>query len=297
MQQSVRHILSTARVAREFVAAHLKTRLPRTEALVLVSSALVGTANAQPSGDDAGFAMPLILFLSLLVVILLGTCIALVRQNRRTNRDVGDLMEETGRLRQEVYHRVNNNLQVLAALVRMEQRLSEQDDTWVINRLVQRIETMAAVHQQLDPDTAATTISAESGMKSVIEPMLHRLAPGRHIDLVIDDIDLPLDRAFKIALIVGEIGQTLCETVNIPAHHQTRLSIHLKQLDQENLALAFENKKNACEAPNDETLPLSPISTRLVDLLLKDLGAKAASVATLNFNETFGVRMKIPQFR
>ena len=108
---------------------------------------------------------------------------------------------------------------------------------------------------------------------------------------------LPLDRAFKIALIVGEIGQTLCDTINIPSHHKTRLKIELSRVDQDNLALAFENQKQDCEAPTGESLPLSPISTRLVDLLLRDLGAKAASVASLNFNETFGVRMKIRQFR
>lgn len=252
--------------------------------------------DASVTGSGSSPFTPVVFVLSLILVILIVLSISLLRQNRKIERELTAQLEEQRSFGQTILHRVSNNIQVLTALIRMEQRRNDASDSAVTERLLERIETMAAMHQLIDPDGINTVVPARPSLHRALDSLVHRLPEGRQLDLSIDNVTLPIDKAYKLALLISEVGGSLCETQSADPSSPSALNVQLTHIDHESLALAFENKLQA--HPNDceiDGLHLSPIRKKLTELLVRDLGGDPKTLATIDFNRQFGVRFTFKQ--
>ena len=115
---------------------------------------------------------------------------------------------------QEMHHRVKNNLQQIASLVRLQMRFSRGGSIEErMNDTLNRILAIAAVHELLsreDLDTVSIKKVAEQILTATKQSVV---APGKSIHTRVDgpDIKLPLNQATSLALVINELVQNAVE--------------------------------------------------------------------------------------
>lgn len=115
---------------------------------------------------------------------------------------------------QELHHRIKNNLQQIASLVRLQSHFSKYTTVEdAMNDTLNRILAIAAVHELLSRDDLDTV-----SMNRVIEQILHGvrqsvLPPGKSVAMSVegDDVRLALNQATTLALVANELVQNAVE--------------------------------------------------------------------------------------
>jgi two-component sensor histidine kinase len=115
---------------------------------------------------------------------------------------------------QEVHHRVKNNLQTIAALLRMQaRRLPEANARAALTESVNRILSVAVVHEFLSHDE-----SSEINIKEVSQSILREVTtgtmdPDKQLKIVLNgpSLLLPAQQATSCALIINELLQNAVE--------------------------------------------------------------------------------------
>ena len=116
---------------------------------------------------------------------------------------------------QEMHHRVKNNLQQVASLLRLQMHYAERGRSveQVLTESLNRILAIASVHELLareDLDIISVKKVAEQILQATAQGIL---APGKHIAMNIEgpDILLPSAQATSVALILNELVQNAVE--------------------------------------------------------------------------------------
>ncbi len=115
---------------------------------------------------------------------------------------------------QEMHHRVKNNLQQVASLLRLQMHYAgERSVEQVLTESLNRILAIASVHELLareDLDIISVKKVAEQIIQATAQGIL---APGKHIAMRIEgpDILLPSAQATSVALILNELVQNAVE--------------------------------------------------------------------------------------
>ncbi len=115
---------------------------------------------------------------------------------------------------QEIHHRVKNNLQVIAALLRIQSRRSIHEETrQVLQEAVQRILSVAVVHEFLSEADARVINVRELTQRIVTQTQQGVLSPEQHIRLRLEgpSLYLPAQQATTCAIIVNELIQNAVE--------------------------------------------------------------------------------------
>ena len=115
---------------------------------------------------------------------------------------------------QEIHHRVKNNLQTIASLLRLQARRSESAEVRAaLKESVNRILSISLVHEflsQQDEEFINVAEVARNVFDLVIQSMLE---PGFDIEKVFDaqPVVLPSEKASSLALVVNELVQNAIE--------------------------------------------------------------------------------------
>jgi len=114
----------------------------------------------------------------------------------------------------EVHHRVKNNLQTVASLLRIQARRSASADArHALEEAVERVSSMAVVHEMLAESTE-DAIDVASAVRTVVE-MVGRglMAPGAEIELLVEGETglLPAPVATSLALVAVELVHNAIE--------------------------------------------------------------------------------------
>ncbi|MCS6802096.1 MAG: sensor histidine kinase [Chloroflexota bacterium] len=110
----------------------------------------------------------------------------------------------------EIHHRVKNNLQTIAALLRLQARRTDNPDvTRLLQDSVNRILSVAVVHEFLSHDEDAIINIREVCARIVSEVTQGILDPDKRIRIVLEgeNVYLPAQQATSIALVVNELLQ------------------------------------------------------------------------------------------
>src|SRR5437764_7355879 len=116
-----------------------------------------------------------------------------------------------GVLAQEIHHRVKNNLQTVASLLRLQARTSgEVDPRKALADSVNRILAIAAVHEVL---TEQRDEEVELGdlLERLRSMLVQGLAAGKAVDASLEPISLAGSRATALALVFSELFQNALE--------------------------------------------------------------------------------------
>ncbi len=119
----------------------------------------------------------------------------------------------------EIHHRVKNNLQTIASLLRMQARRTGSPEVLdMLKQSINRILSIALVHEFLSKDDSIQADSNLISMREVTQRILSEVTQGivdpmKSIRMVLegDDFSLPPQQATSCALVVNELLQNAVE--------------------------------------------------------------------------------------
>ena len=131
-----------------------------------------------------------------------------------------------GVLAQEIHHRVKNNLQTVASLLRLQARTDGVDARKALNDSVNRILAIAAVHEVLTERRDEDVELAEL-LDRLRAMLVQGLGASKEVDAVLEPVSLAGNRATALALVFSELLQNALE------HGGDRVRVQLAQRDGE----------------------------------------------------------------
>jgi two-component system, sensor histidine kinase PdtaS len=115
-----------------------------------------------------------------------------------------------GVLAQEIHHRVKNNLQTVASLLRLQARAADLHPRKALEDSVTRVLAIAAVHEVLMERREEEVELAElvDRLRAMI---VQGLSSGKHVESSLEPVQLSGDRATALALVFSELLQNALE--------------------------------------------------------------------------------------
>jgi two-component system, sensor histidine kinase PdtaS len=139
-----------------------------------------------------------------------------------------------GVLAQEIHHRVKNNLQTVASLLRLQARAGDVDPREALEHSVNRILAIAAVHEALTEQRDEDVELAEL-IDRLRSMLVQGIGAGREVEARLEQVSLAGSRATALALVFSELLQNALE------HGSGAVRIELARRDEEVvLAIADE---------------------------------------------------------
>jgi two-component sensor histidine kinase len=115
-----------------------------------------------------------------------------------------------GVLASEIHHRVKNNLQTVASLLRLQARSPETDPQKALGDSVNRILAIAAVHEVLTEHREDDVDLAEL-IERLRAMLVQGLVVGKEVEAVLEPVSLAGQRATALALVFSELFQNALE--------------------------------------------------------------------------------------
>jgi two-component sensor histidine kinase/putative methionine-R-sulfoxide reductase with GAF domain len=115
-----------------------------------------------------------------------------------------------GVLAQEIHHRVKNNLQTVASLLRLQARAEGVDPREALEHSVNRILAIAAVHESLTEQREEDVELAEL-IDRLRAMLVQGLGGGRDVQAQLEAVSLAGNRATALALVFSELLQNALE--------------------------------------------------------------------------------------
>jgi two-component system, sensor histidine kinase PdtaS len=129
-----------------------------------------------------------------------------------------------GVLAQEIHHRVKNNLQTVASLLRLQSRAVGVDPREALEHSVNRILAIAAVHEALTEQRDEVVELAEL-IDRLRAMLVQGIGAGREVQAQLEQVSLAGSRATALALVFSELLQNALE------HGSGAVRIELAQRD------------------------------------------------------------------
>jgi two-component system, sensor histidine kinase PdtaS len=128
-----------------------------------------------------------------------------------------------GVLAQEIHHRVKNNLQTVASLLRLQARSSDTiDPREALEHSVNRILAIAAVHELLT-EKRDEDVELADLIERLRSMLVQGVGAGKEVTSTLEPVSLPGARATALALVFAELLQNALE------HGGDRVSVELAQ--------------------------------------------------------------------
>jgi two-component sensor histidine kinase/putative methionine-R-sulfoxide reductase with GAF domain len=115
-----------------------------------------------------------------------------------------------GVLAQEIHHRVKNNLQTVASLLRLQARSEHADPRQALEDSVNRILAIAAVHEVLT-EQRDEVVELRDLLDRLRAMLVQGLAAGKEVHAELASVSLAGDRATALALVFSELLQNALE--------------------------------------------------------------------------------------
>jgi two-component sensor histidine kinase/putative methionine-R-sulfoxide reductase with GAF domain len=131
-----------------------------------------------------------------------------------------------GVLAQEIHHRVKNNLQTVASLLRLPAHAADSDPRKALEDSVHRILAIAAVHEVLT-EQREEVVELRELLDRLRAMIVQGLAPGKEVRAELEPVVLAGNRATALALVFSELLQNALE------HGGEAVRIELAQRDGE----------------------------------------------------------------
>jgi two-component sensor histidine kinase len=201
----------------------------------------------------------------------------LIRELRAERDQLAQALAEKEGLIKEVHHRIKNNLQVIASLLRLQ--ASAIGHPLLSEALVecqQRVESMALIHQQLYESANLRELPIDRHAKLLLSNLLHLYGNPRHIAGHADIAPLPdgsplalrIEQAIPAGLILNELASNALKhgfpdgrsgSVRIEGHRRDG-RIHLAVTDD-----------GVGVPPDFETRRLKSLGLQIVNILTRQL--------------------------
>jgi two-component sensor histidine kinase len=115
-----------------------------------------------------------------------------------------------GVLAQEIHHRVKNNLQTVASLLRLQARAPDTDPRKALEDSVHRILAIAAVHEVLT-EQREEVVELRELLERLRAMLVQGLAAGKEVHAELEPVSIAGNRATALALVFSELLQNALE--------------------------------------------------------------------------------------
>jgi two-component sensor histidine kinase/putative methionine-R-sulfoxide reductase with GAF domain len=115
-----------------------------------------------------------------------------------------------GVLAQEIHHRVKNNLQTVASLLRLQARSPHTDPRKALEDSVHRILAIAAVHEVLT-EQREEVVELRELLERLRAMLVQGLGAGKEVHADLEPVSLASNRATALALVFSELLQNALE--------------------------------------------------------------------------------------
>ncbi len=150
------------------------------------------------------------------VLVIFAILIVLTKniylQSRRIEKQkdrIEKSLREKDFLLKEIHHRVKNNLQVISSLLKLQSReITDKSAQLALDEGRNRVRSMALIHQNLYQKDNLTGIKMRDYIKQLAQELIdtYRIDITKvNLNLDIDDINLDVDSAIPIGLIINEL--------------------------------------------------------------------------------------------
>ena len=171
-----------------------------------------------------------------------------------------------GVLAQEIHHRVKNNLQTVASLLRLQSRAEGVDPREALEHSVNRILAIAAVHEVLTEQRDEDVELADL-IDRLRASIVQGLGAGRDVAASLEPVSLAGSRATALALVFSELLQNALE------HGAGAVSIELAQRNGDvMLAIADEGDGRRRRGGRDRALDRARARARRAARQLRSRG-------------------------
>ena len=150
-----------------------------------------------------------------------------------------------GVLAQEIHHRVKNNLQTVASLLRLQASAEGVDPREALEHSVNRILAIAAVHEALTEQREEDVELAEL-IDRLRAMLVQGIGGGREVEASLEPVSLAGSRATALALVFSELLQNALE------HGAGRIEIELSQRNGD-VVLAIADEGSGTDGARDGT--------------------------------------------
>jgi two-component sensor histidine kinase/putative methionine-R-sulfoxide reductase with GAF domain len=115
-----------------------------------------------------------------------------------------------GVIAQEIHHRVKNNLQTVASMLRLQARSTDVDPKRALDDSVNRILAIAAVHEVLT-ERREDDVDLGELIERLRRMIVQGLGAGKHVEARVEQVSLAGARATALALVFSELLQNALE--------------------------------------------------------------------------------------
>ena len=164
-----------------------------------------------------------------------------------------------GVLAQEIHHRVKNNLQTVASLLRLQARAADVDPRRALTESVNRILAIAAVHEVLTEHREDDVDLAEL-IERLRAMLVQGLVEGKAVEADLEQVSLAGHRATALALVFSELFQNALE------HGGPTVRIELAQRNGD-VSLAIADDGQGIAGAEDDGTGLSIVRALVRDEL------------------------------
>ncbi len=218
---------------------------------------------------------------SIMLALLLLVAFILWRNNRFRSRMNDTLKKQKDEIEaksnqnelllKEIHHRVKNNLEIVSGLLTLQgAQVTDPDARAVMVASNNRVQAMGILHQKLYQGANLGAVEMKNYFMNLSEGILDSfdLDDRVKIELAMDNLELDLDTAVPIGLIVNELLTNALKYA-FPEESQGKICIKLEEVDQDNLML--EVADNGIGADLNASSKGTGFGSQLVHLLTQQL--------------------------
>ncbi|MEX2602789.1 MAG: PAS domain S-box protein [Gracilimonas sp.] len=173
-----------------------------------------------------------------------------ITERKQHERALKDSLKEKDTLLMEIHHRVKNNLAVVSGLMQL-QAFSSDDEllSEKLNQSVDRIKTMASIHELLYKSDSFSCIEADKSIELLITEITQTFEPSIFLDTEFDleNIQLNINQAIPLSLIINEVVTNILKHA-FTGKDQGKLTVTISESNQK---VSFRIKDNGNGLPED----------------------------------------------
>jgi two-component sensor histidine kinase len=143
------------------------------------------------------------------MTLLVTTIFYLFKKQQYNNRLIRKQSAELEVLNKEIHHRVKNNLQVISSMLDLQsQSLQDEKASAIIREGIQRVQSMAFIHQNLYQGNAVNSVNMQEYIRMLSNHLFqtYNIRTDKiQLHTYIEDLGLHTDTAIPLGMILNEL--------------------------------------------------------------------------------------------
>jgi two-component sensor histidine kinase/Tfp pilus assembly protein PilF len=215
----------------------------------------------------------LAIVISVLLLLLLLLAYKAISNNIKKNKLLEKQNAEKEFLLKEIHHRVKNNLELVSSLLSLQSaRIEDPSVLAEMEQSQHRVHSMGMIHQKLYLGENLAAVEMKDYFHNLSDYIIHSFGKKDQVtvNLEMDEIELDVDMAIPIGLIVNEL---VTNSLKYAFPKGSAGTIHLALREKGDI-LVLEVKDNGVGMIVDKPTTGTGFGTQLVNLLVKQLDGK-----------------------